>query len=165
MEPVFYANDQIIVHGSNHYKQNDIVIVADERNKLICHRINFCNETFILTSGDNNVYFDIPVKYTNIIGKITNGNSGSDFIDHEINNNISFFDCKQLNHSFLDELNVIPYIIICKKECFQKFLNNHKLKGKVEKPLKKSERCLIIYNLPEIYEELLPEKAHSIYFL
>lgn len=69
MEPEFSEGDLIVVKETDHYKQNDIVVFQDG-NALVVHRIiNIDGET-ITTKGDANKTADEPINVSAIKGKV-----------------------------------------------------------------------------------------------
>lgn len=69
MEPEFSAGDLIVVKETENYKQNDIVVFQDG-NSLVVHRIiNIEGET-ITTKGDANNTADEPINVSTVKGKV-----------------------------------------------------------------------------------------------
>lgn len=69
MEPEFSEGDLIVVKETEQYKQNDIVVFQDG-NSLVVHRIiNIDGET-ITTKGDANKAADEPINVSAIKGKV-----------------------------------------------------------------------------------------------
>ena len=69
MEPEFSEGDLIVVKETEQYKQNDIVVFQDG-NSLVVHRIiNIDGET-ITTKGDANKSADEPINVSAIKGKV-----------------------------------------------------------------------------------------------
>lgn len=69
MEPEFSEGDLIVVKETEQYKQNDIVVFQDG-NMLVVHRIiNIDGET-ITTKGDANKSADKPIDVSAIKGKV-----------------------------------------------------------------------------------------------
>lgn len=46
------------------------IIVMDFLNQIVCHRIVKINKNNIITKGDNNHDFDLPITFDRIIGKL-----------------------------------------------------------------------------------------------
>lgn len=69
MEPEFSEGDLIVVKETENYKKNDIVVLQDG-NSLVVHRIiNIDGET-ITTKGDANKTADEPVNVSAVKGKV-----------------------------------------------------------------------------------------------
>ena len=69
--PLLKDGEGVQVKKEKAYCKGDIILYEDGRGKLICHRINYTDENIVITSGDNNLLFDPPIKYTDILGKVT----------------------------------------------------------------------------------------------
>ena len=69
MEPELSAGDLIIVKETENYKQNDIVVFQDE-NSLVVHRIIEVDGETITTKGDANKAADEPISITDVKGKV-----------------------------------------------------------------------------------------------
>ncbi|MGG0650391.1 S24/S26 family peptidase [Bacillus mycoides] len=71
MSPLLKDGESVQVKKDKAYCKGDIILYEDGRGKLICHRINYTDENIVITSGDNNLLFDPPINYTDILGKVT----------------------------------------------------------------------------------------------
>lgn len=69
MEPEFYEGDLIIVKETKNYKKNDIVVFQDG-NALVVHRIISIDGETITTKGDANKTTDEPINASAIKGKV-----------------------------------------------------------------------------------------------
>lgn len=69
MEPTFSAGDMIIVKSSEDFKTDDVV-VFQEKDTLIVHRIIETNGESVTTKGDANNTADPPVNISDIKGKV-----------------------------------------------------------------------------------------------
>lgn len=69
MEPVMSTGDLILVHETNNYEVDDVV-VFQEGSTLITHRIVSMNEDEIITKGDANNAEDNPIALGNIRGEV-----------------------------------------------------------------------------------------------
>lgn len=69
MEPVFSAGDMILVKEADSFQENDIVVYQD-KNTLVVHRIIYLDEETVTTKGDANDAADEPIKVTAIKGKV-----------------------------------------------------------------------------------------------
>lgn len=69
MEPVLHTNDLVIVTEQEAYHVDDIVVYQDG-NILVIHRVIDINEEQVLTKGDANNIADSPVSLTQIKGKM-----------------------------------------------------------------------------------------------
>ena len=68
MEPALSVDDLVIVREQQKYEQNDIVVYQDG-NSLIIHRIISIDGDEAVTKGDANNVADDPIKVSNIKGK------------------------------------------------------------------------------------------------
>ena len=72
MEPTITIDDLIVVEKTNDYKLNDIVVFQDG-NLIVVHRIIAIDGEEITTAGDNNDgAIDDPIKVTDIYGEVVN---------------------------------------------------------------------------------------------
>ena len=69
MEPEFSKNDFIIVKETSDYSVNDIVVYQD-LNSLVVHRIVSMDGDFIVTKGDANNVADDPIHVSSIKGEV-----------------------------------------------------------------------------------------------
>lgn len=69
MEPTFSAGDMIIVQKSDDFEVDDIVVFQD-KNSLIVHRIIETDEDTVTTKGDANNVSDEPVKRSDVKGRV-----------------------------------------------------------------------------------------------
>lgn len=69
MEPEFSAGDLIVVREAENYQLNDIVVFQEE-NVLVVHRIIQTDGEMITTKGDANEAPDEPVAVTAVKGKV-----------------------------------------------------------------------------------------------
>lgn len=72
MEPEFSEGDLIFVKETESYKQNDIVVFQDG-NSLVVHRIIHIDGETITTKGDANKSADKPINVSAIQGKVLFG--------------------------------------------------------------------------------------------
>lgn len=68
MEPALSVDDLVIVREQSRYNQNDIVVYQDG-NSLIIHRIISIDGDEAVTKGDANNVADDPIKVSDIKGK------------------------------------------------------------------------------------------------
>ena len=68
MEPTLSVNDLVIVHEQSDYAVDDIVVYQDE-NMLVIHKIVSVNGDEIITKGDANNVEDAPISASDIKGK------------------------------------------------------------------------------------------------
>lgn len=68
MEPALSVNDLVIVREQQIYEQNDIIVYQDG-NSLVIHRIISIDGDEIITQGDANNTADSPIKVSDIKGK------------------------------------------------------------------------------------------------
>ena len=68
MEPELSADDLVIVRKANDYEVGDIVVYQD-RNSLVIHRIDSIDGDLVTTKGDANTTPDDPVSRTLIKGR------------------------------------------------------------------------------------------------
>lgn len=69
MEPVLSIDDLIIVKSDNNFRVGD-VIVYQNNNRLVVHRIVSINDEEIITKGDANDAEDKPILVENVKGKL-----------------------------------------------------------------------------------------------
>lgn len=69
MEPELSAGDLIIVKETEKYEQNDIVVFQDG-NSLVVHRIIKIDGETITTQGDANKAADKPISITDVKGRV-----------------------------------------------------------------------------------------------
>ena len=69
MEPEFSKGDLIVVKETENYKLNDIVVFQDG-NSLVVHRIISIDGETITTKGDANKTADEPINVSTIKGKV-----------------------------------------------------------------------------------------------
>ena len=69
MEPVLSIDDLIVVKNDNNFRVGD-VIVYQNNNRLVVHRIITINDEEIITKGDANDAEDKPILKENIKGKL-----------------------------------------------------------------------------------------------
>ncbi len=69
MEPTLKVNDLIIVKKENEYNVGDIIVYQD-KNQLVCHRIVFIDDSIVITKGDYNNNNDLPININQIKGKV-----------------------------------------------------------------------------------------------
>ncbi len=69
MEPEFSTDDLVIVQSSDDYKIGDVVVYQDG-NILVMHRIIAIDNDSITTKGDANDLEDTPIKKETIKGKV-----------------------------------------------------------------------------------------------
>lgn len=69
MEPELSAGDLIVVKEAENYKQNDIVVFQDG-NSLVVHRIIEIDGETVTTKGDANKVADEPISITAVKGKV-----------------------------------------------------------------------------------------------
>lgn len=69
MEPEFSEGDLIIVKETDHYSENDIVVFQDG-NTLVVHRIINIEGEAITTKGDANQTADEPIDVSAVKGKV-----------------------------------------------------------------------------------------------
>ena len=70
MEPTINIKEMIIIKEQKNYNIGDIVTYIDSKNNLVTHRIISKTGNKIITRGDNNTVSDIPIKKTQIEGKV-----------------------------------------------------------------------------------------------
>lgn len=68
MEPTLSVNDLVIVHEQNDYKVDDIIVYQDG-NMLVIHKIISMDGDEVVTKGDANDSADKPISVTDIKGK------------------------------------------------------------------------------------------------
>lgn len=72
MEPTITIDDLIVIEKTNDYQLNDIVVFQDG-NLIVVHRIIAIDGEEITTAGDNNDgAIDDPIKVTDIYGEVVN---------------------------------------------------------------------------------------------
>ncbi|MDF9825400.1 signal peptidase I [Breznakia sp. PF5-3] len=69
MEPALSVNNLIIVEESKAYDKGDIVVYQDG-NELIVHRIVSIDKDSVITKGDANSVSDNPIRKSSIKGKV-----------------------------------------------------------------------------------------------
>lgn len=69
MEPTLSVNDLVIVKAQDEYLVDDI-IVYQERNYMVIHRVIGKAENMLQTQGDANNTADEPIEITNVKGKM-----------------------------------------------------------------------------------------------
>lgn len=69
MEPEFSKGDLIVVKETEQYKQNDIVVFQDT-NSLVVHRIINIEGNTVTTKGDANKSADEPIDISAVKGKV-----------------------------------------------------------------------------------------------
>ena len=66
MEPTINANDLTICDKSITDYKTGMIIQYEKENNLIQHRIKTTYEDYLVTQGDNNLYEDAPINYSQI---------------------------------------------------------------------------------------------------
>lgn len=69
MEPALHVNDLVFVHAQDSYEQGDVVVYQDG-NMLVIHRIIAIEDATVTTQGDANDAADEPVLLEQIKGKM-----------------------------------------------------------------------------------------------
>ena len=69
MEPTISVDDLVLVHEQNSYGVDDIVVYQDG-NMLVVHRIISINGDSVVTKGDANNAPDKPISMADIKGKV-----------------------------------------------------------------------------------------------
>lgn len=69
MEPTLHVNDLVVVRASDSYAVGDIVIYQ-EANLLIIHRIIQIDGDTLITKGDHNNTEDTPIQLSSVKGKL-----------------------------------------------------------------------------------------------
>ena len=69
MEPVLSVGDLIIVREAESYQKNDIVVFQD-KDSLVVHRIVATDDKTVTTRGDANQVADEPVSISAVKGKV-----------------------------------------------------------------------------------------------
>ena len=69
MEPAFSKGDLIIVQETDQFQQDDIVVFQDVEF-LVVHRIVSINDETVVTKGDANKTADEPIRISDIKGKV-----------------------------------------------------------------------------------------------
>lgn len=69
MEPELYKGDLILVKETDIYKQNDVVVFQDG-NSLVVHRIIEIDGDAITTKGDANTSADEPISVSDVKGRV-----------------------------------------------------------------------------------------------
>lgn len=69
MEPALSVNDLVVVKRADIYEEGDVVIYQ-ERQSLIIHRIVRIDGDSVITKGDANNTEDEPIKFSQIKGKL-----------------------------------------------------------------------------------------------
>lgn len=69
MEPEMSTGDLIVVHETNDYDVRDIIVFQDV-NMLVTHRIIEMNDNEIITKGDANNVEDEPIQLNQIKGEV-----------------------------------------------------------------------------------------------
>ncbi len=71
MIPTFYENDIVKVQACAQYKLGDIIIYpACHGQSIIIHRIIGISKKKIITKGDGNKTYDVPISSRAILGKV-----------------------------------------------------------------------------------------------
>ncbi|HFK1742605.1 MULTISPECIES: S24/S26 family peptidase [Bacillus cereus group] len=134
MSPLLKDGESVQVKKEKAYCKGDIILYEDGRGKLICHRINYNDENIVITSGDNNLLFDPPIKYIDILGKvIIKPNS------YQIPNSIISLDYKNYLSSEIDKVH--SKIALLEKETKVNSNNEFRFVGSL--PSKKQMLVLI----------------------
>lgn len=69
MEPAFYKDDVIFVEQTDEYAIGDVIVFQD-RNILVTHRIIDIDGDMVQTKGDANNSADIPIDRSSVKGKV-----------------------------------------------------------------------------------------------
>ncbi|MEX6703189.1 S24/S26 family peptidase [Peribacillus frigoritolerans] len=70
MYPLLKDGERTLVNKAEKYCEGDIILYEDGKERLVCHRINYTDSEVAITSGDNNLLFDPPIHYRDILGKL-----------------------------------------------------------------------------------------------
>ncbi|WP_172252198.1 hypothetical protein [Saccharibacillus deserti] len=125
MVPLILGGEKVLIRSiksNEKLRIGDVVLFEDEvLNNLVLHRINYIYEDFIVTSGDNNPFFDPIINKRKIIGKIkfSNKNTEQDSsnIIYVINSslkktkkqNFYYTDCP---NEMIDKMKALNYSIV-----------------------------------------------------
>ena len=113
MLPLVHPTDKLIITKTNKFNLEDIV-VYQQKNSLIAHRVIYKTKNHLITRGDNNIKIDKKIPYNQILGVVHQVKRGRDKISLNhiyFSQSIKYFKIINSLVSKLDKEN-IPYVFL-----------------------------------------------------
>lgn len=116
MHPLLVHGQHAVVHPVDEVKAGDVVLVRDQVNRFLAHRVLSLEQDTIITSGDRNHISDTPVQRGDVLGRLDiPGDVGKErsalpaanalkVVAHP--NTISQADCQELSQAFAVEMSI-----------------------------------------------------------
>ncbi|MGC5776379.1 hypothetical protein [Paenibacillus pabuli] len=70
MHPLLVHGQRTVVYPVDEIKEGDVVLVRDQVNQFLAHRILSLDHDFVITAGDRNNIADSPIQRCDILGRL-----------------------------------------------------------------------------------------------